>query len=497
MKCDACNANVNNMKNLKCHRAQYHRIENPCTIQGEHHDIHPWPTPATTDRPTFLSLHPTGARLIGLRPSPTEAIACPAGGCTFTFQNFKHFKAHVTTVHSAEEVPTPEPTVTNSGSTPPSGSANSAGLTDDDPISSVPPSSQPPRRHPQKAAVLIRFAPYRKKKCPPELRLPPELATPTPSPSPSPSPSPPPSPSPTRPHMPERDSSFQPFSPAPAKPQADAPSPASGPTRVVLDGSKSYLESCDLFDYIGVRRHTACKAIICVCCGHAVLPKNLYGHTKGHDIDYGQQRYAELQKILTDIDIPKSMDAVILPQNGGPPVELLNQRPDGHCCDYCDYCAPTQKAFDNHWSSAHKGRSGVPRDHRYHRGTLQTFFSPVGEKFFEVKPILSGVSNEDIFAIYLRDEVSAMPPFVCTLPDDPRDVNPLLRAMDWHVHLADFMKEHSKRVAICSLVKLPSKPEPTGIDGLGITALNYLKVCRKKGAISSFQMRCMLMEYPR
>jgi hypothetical protein len=141
---------------------------------------------------------------------------------------------------------------------------------------------------------------------------------------------------------------------------------------VTIDGSQSYLESNPLFDSMGVRRHRLFRVLICIC-GRAVLGDGAYGHVTGHGVNLSLAQSRELRNIVDSMDLIKIHKELDTPVNGGPPVELLKQVADGHCCNYCGYCVPSLKAMDNHWSRVHKKDRSVSHQHHYHRGTIQTF----------------------------------------------------------------------------------------------------------------------------
>jgi hypothetical protein len=247
---------------------------------------------------------------------------------------------------------------------------------------------------------------------------------------------------------------------------------------------------------MGLWRHTLFRVLICIC-GRAVLGDGAYGHVKNHGVELSLAQSRELGKILQELDLIKNYRELVTPVNGGPPVELLKQVSDGHCCNQCGYCVPSQKAMDNHWSRIHKKDRSVSRQHRYHLGTIQTFFHPVAEHYFEVNPILSGQPKDSAFAIYMRDEVPKIPAFPATAPQDSRDVNPLLKTTEWHVHLEGHIKDRRTRETLRSLVQLPSSHAATGLSSLGRICHQYLVLMHDKCMASSFAMRCMLMECPR
>jgi Orsellinic acid/F9775 biosynthesis cluster protein D len=261
-----------------------------------------------------------------------------------------------------------------------------------------------------------------------------------------------------------------------------------------LDGSKSYLTTNDIFTFMGVRFHNHFKKLICLC-GIAQLPSATVTHIHHHGIQLTKPQILAFGEIVKELGITDNHE-VTKPPPGGPPIELLDQVTDGFCCNHCTFCGPKKKSFDNHWYKNHKDLTILP-GYRHHLGTLQTFFRPVGECYFEVNPLLSELSSDDMFVIYMRDEVSNFPVFPATAPAHAHEVPPMLQLTQWHIHLQDYSKDYRTRGHLLSLVTLPTHILKKGLGHLGDIVTNYLKDIRAKAINTTVAMRCLLMECPR
>ena len=261
-----------------------------------------------------------------------------------------------------------------------------------------------------------------------------------------------------------------------------------------LNRFTSYLETNELFRLMGIHYHTHYKVLICDC-GQAVLHDNCIKHISGHGIKLTQHQKTAYSNKVKDLILVASTTEVATPMPGGPPIELLTHHLDGYCCNECFYCAPTKKTIENHWYKNHKKdlRSG---EDRFHRGTLQTFFTPVGQHYFEVNPSISGLPKDDMFTLYMRNEITKYPPFPTSNPTNIRDIPLLLQVTQWHDHLAAYTCDHQRRDALRLLVKLPSQHTPSGLGHLGHIVFEYLKVIRTQAYRSSQNMRKHLIECP-
>jgi hypothetical protein len=263
-----------------------------------------------------------------------------------------------------------------------------------------------------------------------------------------------------------------------------------------LDGSKSYLLTEPILDRMGLVYHMHFKAILCLC-GKAVSPDSVFTHVEGHGVAVIRPDKNSFADFAGSHPCATGSSDIQHPAPGGPPVEILKQISNGFCCNYCSYCAPEKKSFSNHWYQKHSKTEQALVDQRFHIGTLQTFFHPVGVQYFEVNPELAHLSDDDAFAIYLRDIVPQYKPFPATLPTHAREVPPLLQVTQWHIHLAEYSTDHQKWMALRSLITLPSWSTSIGINSLGPLIFQYLKDIRQLANRTTLSMRCLLMECPR
>ena len=250
-----------------------------------------------------------------------------------------------------------------------------------------------------------------------------------------------------------------------------------------LKGDVCYLESNPVLDAMGVSYHRHFNVLMCLECKKAEVPQLLLSHVNKHGIRLTKDQKASYDAFVMAHNISQ-VHKVQSPPPHGPPVEILEQRPDGFCCDHCHYCAPSRKAIDNHWYANHQDLHLPPKD-RFHKGTLQTFFTPIGEMFFEVNPELEFAASDDPFRHYLRYEVPFFPPFPAAPPLDEHEVPPMLQLTQWHAHLKGHTEDYKTRGHLMSLISLPSRRATKGIGRLGDVVDSYLRDIRKKAQKSS------------
>jgi hypothetical protein len=220
-------------------------------------------------------------------------------------------------------------------------------------------------------------------------------------------------------------------------------------------------------------------------------------HLKTHGIELAtQDQMKKFQLAMNEFDISMTTN-IPIPSPLGPPIECLQITPDGYCCNHCLYCAPSLKAFQNHWFGSTHKNDKTPSALTFHRGAIQSFFNPSPQHWFEVNPTLATLSSLDPFAVYLKTEV---PKFVRTLNEPPthvREIPPLLKITGWLDHLEDHIKTKNAIRNIRSLVNLPPSKQTTGLGRLRTIVQAYMKDITKKGQSSSLGVKCLLMECPR
>jgi hypothetical protein len=222
----------------------------------------------------------------------------------------------------------------------------------------------------------------------------------------------------------------------------------------------------------------------------------MQSHLKSHGITLSKAQQAEYTQCLEEFSVSTSMD-IQVPLPHGPPVECLNVIEEGYCCNHCDYCIPTRRTFNNHWSGVLHQSNKSPAEDAFHRGCIQTFFHGNKQQWFEVLPGLVDISPEDPFGVYLRQQV---PQFISTLnplPVHVREIPPLLQITGWHSHLEHFIQTKKDVRGIRSLVRLPPFREKKGLGRLRDVVEKYMRDTRLKATQSALGVRCLLMECPR
>jgi hypothetical protein len=218
-------------------------------------------------------------------------------------------------------------------------------------------------------------------------------------------------------------------------------------------------------------------------------------HLKTHGIKLSKATTRRFHQIITELGVLTST-TVTVPDPRGPPVELLAIKPDGYCCNECNFCFPGFGGFKKHWSRDHKNHE-APTMAAYHKGSIQTFFQPTNQRWFEVLPAMTNLPTQDVFATYLEKQVPKFKSTLISAPVHVHEVPPLLQVTGWHTHLANFIKTQEGVRDIQSLVQVPFSKETKGLDGLRDVVFKYMKDVRAKAQASTIGVKCLLMECPR
>lgn len=259
----------------------------------------------------------------------------------------------------------------------------------------------------------------------------------------------------------------------------------------------SYLFKNDALDAVGLRIHKTHFTLHCLDCQFALLPTTIKTHMNTrHQLKLDGEQCKELMEICTAQGVSNT-HAVKLPSPRGPPIESLAIVTDAHCCKECAYCVPSFVAFRQHWGRSHKNHPAKPHD-GFTVGFVQTFFV-VPVKYFEVLPQLAALPKDDVYALYLRDEVPKMmaDDDVILPPIMPSEVPPLLQSTGWHLHLKDILV--SKRsVRYLRLFMEPAKRSgPNDTLALLADAVKlYMRKTRDLCNNSDVRVRKMLMQCP-
>jgi hypothetical protein len=263
-----------------------------------------------------------------------------------------------------------------------------------------------------------------------------------------------------------------------------------------LDGTRSYLLSDDFLAAHSLRIHSYFKTLHCMICNLAIPPKSMPEHMHHeHRKRLDKAEISTLEMAVQKYGVRDGKD-IWIPAPGGSPVEGLTLYLDGYACIACTVCKQNYLTFKNHWSKEHKDVN-LPVQQRFKKATLQTFFIHPSQ-FFSVDPALTSLSKFDPFYLYLTKEVpriettTIFPP-----PTSPKELPPLLQAMAWHLHLADYISNKSKVDDLMTLKQLPSIQDKSALGKLRSVISEYMRDVSKLAHHAPFSVRCILMEWPR
>lgn len=167
---------------------------------------------------------------------------------------------------------------------------------------------------------------------------------------------------------------------------------------------------------------------------------------------------------------------VVHPGPRGPPVELLPVEKGYACAVDPASCAFACRSVE--WMEKHV------RDHPQHDAhltncyrsnvPLQTLFSPIGKKYFEVEPALKGIPSDDIFTKIVQEFLPSIPAPPIT-PSEPNERDALLRLTQWDVFMEPYYSDPSKRAAIMALKSAPAQND-IPFRRLHCAVLDYVKL---------------------
>jgi hypothetical protein len=268
----------------------------------------------------------------------------------------------------------------------------------------------------------------------------------------------------------------------------------SGPTSSTpLHSNSTSTTSFPILDYLGFHLDTTYNILICLSCGKAILPDAVLGHAKAtHNIAITRADHHVFNKLTTQIHF--STNTHLIPPVNHQPVPYLKLTPSDYCCNLCSYCCLTKRTFAEHWNSHHQSLSSsiLPKDHS-HSGIVQTFYHPIAVSYFEVYPPSPPPSSTSLFDLFLRDVMPSYPPFSFNIPENSREIPPLLTQTQWHTHLKPYLSTKQSRLHLYQLAHSANITK----TNLWKLTWNYSNTVSQFASTTSMRIRCLLMEYPR
>ncbi|KAK0207795.1 hypothetical protein IW262DRAFT_1469135 [Armillaria fumosa] len=222
-------------------------------------------------------------------------------------------------------------------------------------------------------------------------------------------------------------------------------------------------------------------------CNTAQLPYAVAGHLQSkHQYVFTVKAKDDLTAYIMTLKPVTDPETFVNPKPGLAPVKGLKIE-KGFCCKKCSYAVRSLKAMRRHWSNDQKWEvCGIgPEEGRWQEGWVQNFFV-VPMRFFSVEPSSARRSNAgegDPFAIFLKTVVPVIEKeSIQVLPDAirPREVPPLVKMMEWHLHLADYITDRHKVQNLRTLVEPSLKRAKGSIPDLIHQAVfGYLDAVKK------------------
>ncbi|KAK0472312.1 hypothetical protein IW261DRAFT_1343631, partial [Armillaria novae-zelandiae] len=277
----------------------------------------------------------------------------------------------------------------------------------------------------------------------------------------------------------------------------------SDPSNKNLHPLVSSLINTPLLQRHGLVFHSHYRTIHCVndACGTAVLPYALVGHLQNqHHFHFTAKQRQLFNEAIQELNPLPDASHLSLPPPRQAPVDALKVHLLGHCCRECLYAVGTLKTFQRHWSKNHRADlPGTKANEGYYLAPIQTFFT-IPERYFEVNPALTKLSNKDPFAIFLKTVNPALEAEsynVLPAPNQVREVPPLLRTTGWHLHLKNYITDRRTVSSLLTLVSIP--PMTTGSFPAKLRALvqQYMEVVRDRSQASPLGVRALLIDFHR
>ena len=239
--------------------------------------------------------------------------------------------------------------------------------------------------------------------------------------------------------------------------------------------------------------------IVCSTCQLSLQPNLAISHAKSkHQIPLKKDEKKSIQAVLNKPSIIKKPSDITPPKYPCPPIDGLEQK-KGLICTVCHYCCCEKGSMNQHFSKHH--RSSNHTSNTGSKPATVQVFSSQNRAYFQVLPVLSGMSQDNLFTIYLEQ----VAPLIDSLhlfnpPLDHNEVPPLLKVTQWHEHLAEYIDGDKNKVRL--LLELTQPPtsaqdENSWLGGpLRKTIEAYMKDAAHKGNSSTVGLRRLLMECP-
>jgi len=240
------------------------------------------------------------------------------------------------------------------------------------------------------------------------------------------------------------------------------------------------------------------RLITCIGCLTSVTPKNATSHFRTiHKIKLMPDQIDKIQVILKKHCFESDSKSVDPPEAPCPPIEGLKIH-NGFACLICKYCCGTENTMASHFSRNYKNVSGTAKQN-YTEASIQAFFEQ-HPKFFAVNPSLHGLTEDDLFSVYMKKcapKIEKSRDF--NPPQNVNEIPPLLKTMQWHEHLVEYTTDQTKVNELLEIWTLPTSTQGEAWMGkrLRLIIEGYMKDIRKKTLSSPIGIKHLLIVCPR
>jgi hypothetical protein len=273
----------------------------------------------------------------------------------------------------------------------------------------------------------------------------------------------------------------------------DPPPPVEAPLDPPLDNVLLNLASLRAIPLSYLNVTPTLLLVVCNTCQIGLCPGSALSHAVStHKIPLKKDQKKSIQAVLSKPSMIKKPGKAIPPTYPCPPVDGLAQK-KGIICSVCHYCCIAKNSIRNHFSKHHRGTDhSVNADSK--TVTIQAFSSQ-NRKYFPVIPVLSGMSQGNLFTVYLEQHA----PHIDSLhlinpPLDHNEVPPFLKITQWREHLASFIDGDKNNVRkLLDLTQAPTHGSSWLRTPLRKTIEAYMKDAAHKANSSILGIRCILM----
>jgi len=245
--------------------------------------------------------------------------------------------------------------------------------------------------------------------------------------------------------------------------------------RVRLDGAVRYLAACETLCPLGVVVHKLLHVLICLACKSCIIPSHMPGHLKEHGFkNIDKIAFTAACERWGIIQLP---ERVLHPSPRGAPVEILKTY-QGYACAVdptgCSFACTSENWMKQHVRNDHTSHPALMTSCYRSNVPVQTLFRPFHKKYIEVQPALCNVAQDNVLARVLQDFLPTLPLPTITPPQNDKEIDPLLRLMQWHKYMEPYYLDSAKHTSVLAL-KAPARQTDPAYHRLHTAVQDYIE----------------------